>query len=235
MEGRFNEAVRPLLVDLPIEFSREGKDILQEKSYIVDCRTAYERYAKTSDLHVVQSYFALSGAEPPKLPYTLKLRSSFTSIRPSVVIAPFSAHDRAPDHLRFHDRAWYDARWHEVIDAIFCLKPPRSVCVLGSGDDDFQPFQRQGVEVVIDRPLTEVVTIIRDSSLFISIDTGLSHVAHLIGKKEHLLLYPDYFSRNWACNPRGRLIQGRPVDISVKDVIGHTVRFLMPSVSDQLS
>jgi hypothetical protein len=214
VQGPFNAAVQELLGSLPLRFDLPSDQLLQDHGHVVLIQAAYSRYHGGSpDLHIAQAHFALVGMDPPSLPLTLPLLSTPTDLPASVVISPFSAHDRV------HNRCWFDERWNAVIDVLLNTHGFPVVYVIASPLDDVRPFERPGVRTVVGRPLSQIVDLIARSPLFLSIDTGPSHIAHFIGKWQHLLLYPAFFSQHWACNPHGRKIQERPIDLTVERVL----------------
>jgi hypothetical protein len=215
VEGPFNPAVKDLLSSLPLHFDEPDHGrYVNDFGYVVQMQAAYSRYSDAKpELHVVQAHFALAGMRAPDLPVILPLRSTPCGLPPSVLVSPFSAHDRV------HERCWFDDRWNDLITRLLIAYGFPIVYVIASAQDDVRPFQRPGVQTVVGRPLTEIVDLIARSPLFLSIDTGPSHIAHLIGKREHVLLYPTYLNPGWACNPQGRLIQAKPIEIMVEHVL----------------
>jgi hypothetical protein len=59
----------------------------------------------------------------------------------------------------------------------------------------------------------------RCAALVISIDNGISHLAHFGGVSQHLLLAPACLPASFVANPRGRMIRGVPIDITVQKVL----------------
>ena len=161
-------------------------------------------------LHMCQGYFAIDNEQIPELPITLPFpitSVSFTSRH--IVISPFSRTDYQ------HNKSWLDERWVELGKRLLANNMASKIVVVGSFNDDWSVFENCGFTLFPGRPLIEVLELIRDSRLFLSVDNGVSHLAHFGGIQHHLLLQPQCLTEAFITNPRGRHIRGNPLDVTV--------------------
>ena len=162
---------------------------------------------------MAQGYFRLAGDDVPPTPMTLRLREGTTYAERCVAISPFSASDHD------HNKAWFEDRWHDVVRAILDDPSVDEVLVLGGELDDPAAFLGRRVRSVRGTDLREVLSILRTCRLFVSVDNGLSHLAHFGGVSRHLLLAPQCLAKSFVANPRGRMVRGVPAEISAVEVI----------------
>ena len=214
VSGKFSDAVRSLTDGMPLVFDAGGRTVT--RSYVADVRASWE-YAGPRGLHMSQGYFDLADMQRPALPISLPFRASEIDLPPGVVISPFSASERADS--REHVRIWFPERWRAVIEHLLAAGVAARVYVVGGASDDPSPYLTSGVTPLMGQPLDRILALLRATPLFISIDTGLSHVAHFGGIDRHLLLYPEVNFPTLMTNPRATMLRAWPKDIAVESVI----------------
>jgi hypothetical protein len=219
--GNFHRLVPPLCSG--IEFDPEGSahgahyvvasflsaGILQERGLL---------------LHANQVPFLQYDLPAPALPIVLPHATAPCGLERGIVIAPFShAADKAHQALK----VWDHARWVAVVEALRALGHAGPIYVLGVGADDPAPCVAAGIHPVFDRPLTEVLDLLKRSPLVMTIDNGISHVAQLGGVSRHVLLYPDTMRPGWAEAPLALIAPGAtPGHIRPAAVVDWALRVL---------
>jgi ADP-heptose:LPS heptosyltransferase len=145
------------------------------------------------------------------------LNPEHCNLPPGLVIAPFAASgaSAAANHIT----AWPVDRWNIVVDFLLSSGYAETAYVIGSPNDDPTPFLRLGVTQVIGYPLGQVLDLMRRAPLCVTLDTGISHLAHLGAIDNHVLICPEVDQPPPATNPRGKILRGRPSDITADQVI----------------
>lgn len=222
VEGKFSNAVKPLVVGLPITF-----DSLTDPGpvidFVADVKKSWD-FCGPRGIHMLQGYFVLSGMEPPSLPVSLPLTVKDCGLSPGIVISPFCGSETQDPEK--HVRVWYKERWNMLISFLISTGRTEHVYIVGGPNDDPTPFLQKGVTPVIGRPLTEIADLIQKSKLFISIDTGTSHLAHFCGVDRHLLLYPEVNFPTIHNNPRSQMLRSWPSEITI-DLVIHEVAAIL--------
>ena len=155
-------------------------------------------YGHRQGIHMIQSYFHLLGLEVPiYVPRPeLDLASSSQPQQFDVLISPYSGSDNV------NNKCWPYEKWQVLIDELIADR--LSVGVLGTSRD---PKLFQNVSYVFDQSIPIVAATLSASRYgLISIDNGLSHIAHIIGIN-HLLLYPKVLAPSWVANPNSNCIR----------------------------
>lgn len=211
--GEFSNLVKPLCANFPIVFHLPpGKP---HKSYTLHPSEGWHRVLEDGQsYHASYAYFKLNNLPAPSSFPLLNLAETTNKIPQGVTIAPFSRSDE------YNLKCWPVENWISVIDA---LKKTHPIYVLGGPEDDTVPYENAGAIALKGKPLAEVLSIMRQSKVNISIDTGLSHLATFAHLSNHILLYPNTLLRNFAENPfsaivRASSIQQLAVDQVVKEV-----------------
>ena len=211
VSGAFAEPVKALACRLPICFDvAEGKPEIDIR---VEIQTAYEQ-GRALDLHMAASICRLAGMRLPLLPMTLDLAASPLGLTPGIVLSPFSG-SKNPWY-----KVWPLERWLELTRHLLVTRD-EPVYVVGAFGEGAKPFADAGAVPLIGLPLPSVLQLMRQATLFVSIDNGLSHLAHFGGVPRHLLMYPALLPPRLVVNPRAKVLRGRPEDISVAQVSGH--------------
>lgn len=161
-------------------------------------------------LHMSQGWFVLNGHEAPELPITLPFSGAPYGYHRNklIICSPFSRSDNNNNKL------WPHERWVDLLRRI--TRDGRRVLVIGSGVEDWEPYYE--FDCAKDMTLCGILELLRECDLFLSIDNGISHLAHFGGVAQHLLLMPECLSPSFICNPRGYNVRGNPIDIGVDSV-----------------
>lgn len=209
--GSYSPLVIPLCRQMPIRFNapESGSQI----HFSISVRQAFDHANIAGNLHYAQSHFALFGLTPPALPITLPLYGEWHGAPGGAVVCPFTASDEN------HSKLWWPDRWAEVISYLLARKDIERVYVVGGHSDDLTPYLQEGVIPLVGLPLTEIYGLMQVADIFLSVDAGLSHVAHLGSITKHVLLYPAHISSYLAKNPRAFTLIARPVDVFPDDMI----------------
>ena len=219
--GEFSRPVRDLVSETVISFATPTRP--KSIPFTLNIIAARD-IASPIGLHACQGFYLLAGMPLPRLPMRPDLRAEPCGLPAGVVIAPFITTERnQPDN---HDRAWYADRWRQVIHYLTAERGIPNVYLIGSSDDDRSLFKFPGLRHVINRPLPEILDVMRRAALCITLDNGPSHLAHFGGVSKHLLLYPSLHRPNLVRNPAGLSIYKSIVDISVNEVIAGIERLL---------
>lgn len=209
----FNAQVIDLLVDYhPFFFSDQVVDGFSTEVKL-DVAAMLDGYSDMA--HMCQSYFAANGFDPPDLPVDFAMTTKTWAGPDVMVLAPYSWSDLNGNKL------WPHERWIEVVHTLRKRHGASQTYVLGSKSrDDPEVYLRAGLTPLFDRPLPQVLDLIQNAILLLSVDNGISHLAHYGGVSRHVLLAPGCHAGNWACNPRGLMVRAaNPIDVSVKDVL----------------
>lgn len=109
--GLFNEQVKPLISQMPIEFDPTGSS--ERAHFRIGAQAARDTNQWTGQiLHMAQCHFQACGRPLPHLPIHLPLRSEPCDMVPGVVVAPFSFSDVGANKFWPHDRWVQKPRWH---------------------------------------------------------------------------------------------------------------------------
>ena len=174
-----------------------------------------DAFGYVNQCHMAQAFFKQHNAPLPPMPMTLDLMAELCGLPPGLVVAPYSR-SNSPDNNKF----WPHERWLEVISALRKERLVDRVYVVGaSGPDNPAPYLAAGVEPVFDRPLAQVLHLMRQAPLFMSVEGGLSHLAHYGGVRRHVMLYPGCLPQTWARNPYAVLVTAKmPINVQVCDM-----------------
>jgi hypothetical protein len=206
--GAFADSVKALTGRLPIRFDvPEGEPITVR----ADVARAYAE-GQVRNLHMAASFCRLGCVPVPALPFALDLTTAPAGLPPGIVLSPFSG-SRNPWY-----KAWPLPLWRALV-RFLAENQGNPVYVLGADHEDAAVFVDAGAIPLSGLALPMVLQLIRDAALFVSIDNGLSHLAHFGTVKRHVLLYPALLPPFLVVNPWARVLRGRPQDISVSQVI----------------
>ena len=159
--------------------------------------------------HMSQCFFHGANKPLPELPIQLDLRTQPCGLPSGVVISPFSRSDQNQNKL------WPHERWISVVQSLRAGGLIDRVYIVGSYiHDDPAPYIEAGMELVFDRQLAEVLDLMRRAPLVLTIDNGMSHLAHYGGISTHVLLYPGCLPACWVNNPRAVTVcEGNPINV----------------------
>lgn len=202
VSGPFNKHVIPLLEGLPIRFEPDAA--AAGARHVIGAQACRDACAwRCWRWHMAQGYFLMNDMLPPELPIHLPLAVQDCGLpAPDLVLSPFSVSDLGGNKL------WPHARWLSVIESLSGLGMLGKVYVLGSSSDDLSPYDQEGIETVVDRPLPQVLDLMRKSRLVMTLDNGMGHLAHFGGIKHHLMIYPDCLPPKFAESPLAVHVRG---------------------------
>jgi hypothetical protein len=194
LTGRFNQSIIPLLGDMPIDFDPHGNDAGAE--FKLPVWPAYMSSLRTK-LHMAQCYFHDLDWPVPDLPIDLPFKTEPCGLPPGLVVSPFSGSD-----LGTNTKLWPHDRWVQVVQALRKLGLVHHAYVIGrSSTDSIAPYAVAGIQPVFDRPLTQVLDLMRRAPLVLTIDTGTGHLAHFGGVSRHVMVYADCLPAKFAEAP----------------------------------
>jgi hypothetical protein len=132
-------------------------------------------------MHLIQGVFLSCGIETDinySFPFPIENTGSY-----DIVISPFASASQG-------NKIWQYEKWLELISL---LPSNLKKTVIGAGQDDISwLFNLSNVEILIDQSLPVIVGVLKNCKLFVSIDTGTSHLAHLLKLFNHVLLYAHH-------------------------------------------
>jgi ADP-heptose:LPS heptosyltransferase len=221
--GAFNPHVAELLGRYMFLFEDHDTSELCDATYTLDVTEMDRRFRDRG--HMSQSYFLDAREFPPDLPITLKLQTAPCPLPAGLVISPYSWSDSGS-----YEKTWPHTRWIELIGRLREHHLADVVYIVGAiARDDPEPYVKAGIVPVFDFPLTVVLNLLRHATAVLSVDNGISHLAHYGGVAKHVLLYPGYLPDCWVANPRGRMIhRGHLEQIQVSDVFEQARQVLEP-------
>lgn len=212
----FNKPVQALLTDYPFIFADSAPDFAEAR-YRMDLHAAWKmNFDADWPYHMGQFYFAYYGCPVPPIPINLPMHSEPSGLPPGLVLTPYSR-----TNSEDNNKLWPHERWVEVLRHLRNLGLVDRIYIVGASGDCADPYQNEpGVQVIFDRPLPQILTLLRDSPLVLGLDNGISHLTHLAGVHRHVMIYADCLPPRFAENPRGVHVRGpRPVDIGVSQVL----------------
>jgi tetratricopeptide (TPR) repeat protein len=215
VRGQFDQAVKGLVTNLPISFLNPNHEAETEE-FVINIKRSRE-YAKLNKIDLMQAHFAVAGLPVPELPISLPLNPEHCDLPPGLVIAPFAA--AGASAAANHIETWLVDRWNIVVDFLLSSGYAETAYVIGSPNDDPTPFLRPAVAPVIGYPLGQVLDLMRRAPLCVTLDPGISHLAHLGAIDHHVLICPEVDQPTLPRNPRGKILRGRPSDLTADQVI----------------
>lgn len=165
--------------------------------------------------HMAQAFFKQNNEPPPPLPIQLDFQEEPCGLPAGLVVAPFSRSDLNNNKL------WPHERWIEVIQKLRCEGAIDRAYVVGvSGRDDHALYAGAGIDPIFDRPLSQVLHLLRQAPVFLSIDNGISHIAHFGGVRRHVLLYPGCLPKCWVENPHAiQVTADCPINVQTDSIL----------------
>ena len=211
LRGAFCPAVMPLLRDHPVRLDHAPAGGSAD-GYRLDIQAAYD-HASRANVHMATALCRSLGLPAPALPADPGLAADDIGLPPGVVISPFSGSANG------WYKVWPLSRWLDLTQRIAARYPAAPIYVVGGATDDVTPFLTGGIVPLIDFTLPEVLALSRAARVFVSIDNGLSHLAHFGCVSRHVLLYPALLAPALVANPRARTIRATPQAITVDSVL----------------
>jgi len=195
-------------LDFPITF--DSKLEKQTCRYSIDASSSFNYCSSTGDKHhMAEGHYLYNHLPAPPLPYLLPMKFEYCPLEPGIVFAPFSRSDY--DGNKF----WQFNNWVKL-----SKKLPEPIYVVGSKEDDVTWTTGTSIQPVLGNSCAFINSLLIKSKLLISIDTGISHLAHALGISKHALLYPAVLAPKFVTNPLCKRIRGWPASITV-DMMFH--------------
>lgn len=213
--GPFNRHVIPLLEGMPITFDPDATGTGAD--FTISAQGALGICMRSGfTLHMAQCYFRMFDQPVPDLPIDLPLCSEPCGLPPGLVISPFSFSD-----LGTNVKRWPHDRWVQVVQTLRRLGLADHVYVVGSSQTDgTAPYAVAGIQPVFDRPLTQVLDLMRQAPLVMTLDSGMGHLAHFGGISRHVMIYANCLPGKFAEAPRALHVRGgMPATISADQVL----------------
>lgn len=212
----FCKPVRDLIADWGWRFGSDVQAPLGIPVVQMDLHKVFNRCNVIQpDLHMAQGWFACANQPVSSLPIDLPFYIEEPErpwTRDEICISPFSRSDYKGNKL------WPLDRWVEVANALAHGRESY-IRILGADSDHFGVFAGRGYSWAVGWPLPRVLGLLRRCKLFLSVDNGISHLAHFGGVAHHLLLAPKCLSESFVRNPRGRHIRDEPAAIGIDQVV----------------
>lgn len=220
--GLFNEHVKPLISHLPIDFEPPHVSSAGAHFTIGAQRARDTNQDTGSVLHMAQCHFHACSRPLPRLPIYPPMQAEPCDLPRGVVVAPFSFSDVGANKF------WPHERWVHVIQTLRRLNLATHAYVLGSSaTDSTAHYAVAGITPVFDRPLTQVLSLLRKATLVLTVDNGIAHLAHFGGVTRHVHIYPDTMLPRFAEAPMALHARGpTPAHISADRVTELATRVL---------
>lgn len=212
ISGGFNSYVAELVAQTyPFRFTAPEGPLPQP--VVMNMSQIWGMFVSTR--HQVQAFSAFFKMPLPQIPLALNLQEKPCDLPPGIVIAPFSRSDIG------HNKLWQTDRWIEVVHRLLREKVADRAYVLGAAPaDDPTPYVTAGIEPFFNHLLSEVIYMMRQAVLFLSIEGGMSHLAHYAGVKRHVFLYPGCLPLKWCEHPRAVTVTATsPIHVQVDDML----------------
>jgi hypothetical protein len=228
MESAQVHGLNPAVADLiapvaPFFFNQEIPEGAEVEEFVLNVQEAYWNYSPT--IHMAQSYFQRYNCPVPELPIAIDFPTrGVQNYRPDIaVIAPYSWTDWNGNKLWPHDR------WISVVERLRAQNIIQGAYVVGSSSvDDYQVYANWAITPFFDRSLADVLNLIQSCGLFLSVDNGISHLAHYASVSHHVLLYPGCLKPTWVCNPHGIMVRrDAPAAVTVDDIMAAVQQVLV--------
>ncbi|MDE1905109.1 MAG: hypothetical protein KGH75_01480 [Rhodospirillales bacterium] len=164
----------------------------EEADFCISCSNSWQWCYSKQRCHMSEGHFYYNNITPPSLPYSFPFLQNECNLDKGIVFAPFS---RTDDN---GSKFWNLNNWLALAKNL-----PKPIYVLGSSTHDDMSIldNQEGVIKLFDQDCKSVVSLLKSCKMLVSIDTGISHLAHYLGMKNHVLLYPIVSMQKFANNP----------------------------------
>ncbi len=207
VRGPFSRAVTQLVATSLLAF--EPNALTGEiADFRIDIHAAYKQ-CNLQNQHMAVGLCRAIGLPAPSSPIFLDLVEAPLNLPPGLVISPFSGSSNG------WYKVWPMDRWLRLVAIVKAYYPAMPVYLLAGIGDTTEAFSAVGCLPLINHALPQVLHLIRRAHLFVSIDNGISHLAHFGRCTRHILLYPALLAPNLVTNPAAQCFRGRPEDIDV--------------------
>lgn len=194
-------------------------DIPLTADYTLEVTSVFSKYVYTH--HMRQGYYPFLDLDIPASVPAVDLNfAPDSNLGYDLLISPFSMSDCD------HNKKWFDDRWGELLQL---LPANMRVCIVGSRSDETSETAARvrlaSKEARLDfveqygRSLHDLMGIIKNARLALTLDNGISHAVSLLGVP-HVLLYPACLPICWVTNPNSNALvhQEDPRNLQVDTV-----------------
>jgi Glycosyltransferase family 9 (heptosyltransferase) len=186
---------------LPSNYIYDARLKREDCDYNLDANEAWKFcHSHGSKYHMSEGYFYVNNIVPPPMPHSFDFVIGSCDVPRGIALAPYSRTDNNGNKF------WSLDNWAQVLQQL-----PKPVYVLGTskdshGDNDsLGPLEDiKGVVPFFNNDCSTVLALLKKCRLLVSIDTGISHLAHYLSMSNHVLLYPKACPPNWVVNPYAR-------------------------------
>jgi len=170
--------------DLPSNFIYDPFLTEKDSDYIVGSQKAWDLvvHCGHDNMHMIEGYFLSQGIKT-HLNYSFSFPRENIDTNIDIIISPYASAVEG-------NKIWQFEKWLELIDS---LPSHFTKAVIGADTDDFSWLSgRNDVKVISGKSVPYITSLLDNCKLFISIDTGTAHLAHVLGIKNHVLLYAHH-------------------------------------------
>jgi hypothetical protein len=204
-------------VDFPVAFDPNLN--LEDADYHLDSSLTWQACSRGGNIHhMAQGHYLVNGLTIPRMPLSIPLKFQQCNLEPGIVISPFSRSDHQGNKF------WDLKNWLELINHF-----PDPVYVVGSsqynndklkyGEDSWDWITATKIRPVINKPMSYISSLLKSCKMLVSIDTGTSHLAHMLGMSNHALLYSPAVPPNFVRNPHAITLVNWPKRVTVQDML----------------
>jgi Glycosyltransferase family 9 (heptosyltransferase) len=169
---------------LPDNFVFDPNLSEKDSDYTVGSQKAWDTvvHCGHNNMHMIEGYFISQGIKS-SIDYSFPFPREEVDTKVDIVISPYGS-------STIGNKLWQFEKWLELIDS---LPSNFTKAIIGADTDNFSWISnRKDVKIVSGKSLPYIANLLDKCKLFISIDTGTSHLAHVLGIKNHVLLYAHH-------------------------------------------
>ena len=170
--------------NLPSNFVYDPFLTEKDSDYIIGSQKAWDTVVNCGheNMHMIEGYFLSQGIRVP-IDYSLSFPRENIDTNIDIIISPYASAVGG-------NKIWQFEKWLELIDS---LPSHFTKAVIGADTDDFSWVSgRKDVKIISGKSLPYIASLLDKCKLFVSIDTGTAHLAHVLGLKNHVLLYAHH-------------------------------------------
>jgi hypothetical protein len=192
-------------IDFPIILNEQLQDVECAAKLTATCSW---HFSWSHKIHMAQGHYGFNGKPWPNIPMTIPVKETACELPPGVVFAPFSKTDYQNNKL------WPFDRWLELSHRF-----THPVYVVGCDSDDWSWVTGTKLIPVINQSMAFIVSLLKQCKLFVSIDTGIAHLAHFINISTHAFLYPTVTAWGFVDNPNAQKVIDFPLNVTVERML----------------
>jgi hypothetical protein len=170
--------------NLPSNFVYDRHLSEKDSDYVLSSQKAWDYvvHCGHNNMHMIEGYFLSQGIKS-HLNYSFSFPREKADENIDIVISPYGSDVEG-------NKIWQFEKWIELIDS---LPSHFTKAIIGADTDDFSWISnRKDIKIISGKSLPYIVSLLDRCKLFISIDTGTSHLAHVLGLRNHVLLYAHH-------------------------------------------